>query len=67
MHNAQMVFTPFEPFEEAQLPPGLTLYRDGGVQVFRGTMLLFSADIPFLVLGDQMHPGYNMTGVYDNI
>lgn len=66
--HAQMMFTPFERVMDVQLPLGLALFRGGSVHVIgSGGFELFHADIPYLVLGDDMNPAYNMTGVYAHI
>ena len=69
LNGAQMQILPFEHMPEANLPMGLELFRGGAIQVFDPEFgdLLFQAEIPFLILGDQMHDLYNMTGVYDQL
>jgi hypothetical protein len=66
--GVQMVITPFQRIEDPNLPPGLALFSGGSIQVYGPfTDPIFAARIPYLVLGDDMHPGYNMTGVYGDI
>lgn len=66
--NAQMIFAPFTRIHGAELPPGLALFGGGSVQVIgSGVGLLYTARIPYLVLGDDMNLDYNMTGVLADI
>jgi len=69
LNGAQMTIAPFQHMPEAGLPMGLELFRGGAIQIYdpEGGDLLYQAEIPFLILSDQMHDQYNMTGVYHNI